>query len=96
MSAVETARSLPSDGEFRTVPSNAIVDEPPPSSAMPRTAAEADECLRELEVRHPDREARLATVGRDEQTMPPSARCPTAVRGPRGASCEIVNASFDR
>ena len=24
--------------------------------------------------------------------IPPSARCPTAVRGPRGASCEVVNA----
>src|SRR4029079_14818525 len=27
-------------------------------------------------------------------TMPPSARWPTAVRGPRGASWAIVNASF--
>src|SRR5262245_19753229 len=28
--------------------------------------------------------------------MLPSAACPTALRGPRGASCDVVNASLER
>ena len=38
ISAVEIRRSRPSDGRLRSVPSNAIVVEPPLSSAMPVTA----------------------------------------------------------
>ena len=38
MSALEIGRSRPSDGRLKTFPSKAMVVEPPPSSAMARTA----------------------------------------------------------
>ena len=65
-SAVAIGRSRPSDGRLSSLPSNAIVVEPPPSSAIAGDRAETDERLRELEVRQADAVAGLAPVDGDE------------------------------
>ena len=91
MSAVETARSRPSDGELSTVP---VEGERRRAAAVERHSAngtEARQRQRQLEVRHPDRVPGLPTVV-DDEDEPPVGELPDC--GPRAARRELrdVNA----
>ena len=95
-SDVETGRSPPgSEGRFRSVPSKASVEEPPPSNADAVTApSRTSVCASSkfvIPTLYPARRPSATTM-----TMRPSASWPTAVRGWRGASWLEVNASCAR
>ena len=64
-----------------SVPSNAIVVEPPLSSAIPVDGAEPDERLRELEVRQPGAVAGLPPVDGDEDDPPVAELADPCPRG---------------
>ena len=90
-SAVEIGRSG-SDGRFRSVPSNAIVAEPPLSSAIPVTAPSRTSAWASskfvIPIEYPG--WRPSTVTR---IILPSASWPTALRGARGPSWLVVKIS---
>ena len=67
MSAVEIARSRPSDGELKTVPSKAKRGRAASVELHRANRSEAHHRQCHLERRHPDRVARLATVHDDHE-----------------------------
>ena len=91
MSASATGRSLPSEGWLRTRPSKAIVVEPPASSAIAVTAPSRTirraSCVLVTPALH---DFRPSTATR--RIRPPPS-WPTAVRGLRGRSWDVRNAS---
>ena len=76
---------MPPDGEFSTVSSNASVDEPPPSSAIPRTAPRRWSVCASSKFVIPT-EYPLTPVGGDEKH---TAVCTLTDRAPRAARDEL-------